>query len=548
MLRLTRAVIGRQTAGLLESCVEGSQNRPDASGRERLTKPSPPHSEHVLRDFLAGHLDLVEPNLTLVDTEYHLANEQGASGSIDILARDASGDLVVIELKRLDQTARQALHELEKYVGLLASDRGIRVDRLRCLLLSTTWHELLVPFARFVSHADFHASGRLLKLGEDGYPIGSEIVELPALASGLETCPVQLNLLFGSQAARDAAKEAVADAVNDMCVEDYITVDLDYAGTNPHVIYPFSHYLVFGEFPEGLRQFVRTKFPEDCEEEPEGSPWWHEQLVQSYIVVAAHADEVEISDPGRFGSIESWDMPEVAGHGCYDDPLVWPKGELLRTLAADGETYSNPFKRRVTVSNKPSWSRMRRDLARCLEGAGQWPDVIPALLDELEQRPTAEIRIHAYVPNDILGGLERLVRTGVDNYMPHLVMAWKDGSTHALIGGKLAWDGITHVTSVDQTLGAVFEDFMDYTAAQVSGGLAEFETELCMLHGLRYDIGESTSWQSSDPVNRVELGTDGKLTRSPIDPGEPTPEDFVNAHLGYLNELAAVFEANTYRP
>ena len=132
-----------------------------------------------------------------------------------------------------------------------------------------------------MSHADFYASGRLLKLGENGYPIGSEIVEPPRLASGLEMCPVHLNLLFGSQEARDKAKEVVAEAVNDMCVEDYITVDLNYAGANPHVIYPFGHYVVFGEFPEMLREFARTRFPEDCEDEPGNSPWWHEQLVQS---------------------------------------------------------------------------------------------------------------------------------------------------------------------------------------------------------------------------------------------------------------------------
>ena len=170
-----------------------------------------------------------------------------------------------------------------------------------------------------------------------------------------------------------------------------------------------------------------------------------------------------------------------------------------------------------------------------------------ALLDELEQLPGAETRIHAYAPNDILAGLERLVRTGSGNYMPQLVMGWKDGSTQALIGGRLEWDGITHVASVDETLGAVFEDFMDYTTTRLSGGLAEFETELCMLHGLRYDVAESVSGQSF-PSTEWSLGTDGKLTRSPIDPDGPTPEDFVNAHLDYLNELAAMFEANTYRP
>lgn len=255
-----------------------------------------------------------------------------------------------------------------------------------------------------------------------------------------------------------------------------------------------------------------------------------------------------VSTPSRFGSIEAWDKTEVVGHGCYDEPMVWPKDVLLRTLAADGETYSVPFKRQVAVGNKPAWLRMRRDLARSLEGAGQWLDVVAALLDELEQRPGAEMMIHAYVPNDILGGLEHLARTGADDYMPQLVMGWKDADAGAMIGGKLEWDGVGHVTSVDQTLGTVFDDFIDYATVRHIGGLAEFETELCKLHGLRYDIGESASGQSSESFDRVELTADGKLTRSPIDPGEPTSQDFVRAHLGYLNELVAVFAANTYPP
>ena len=84
---------------------------------------------------------------------------------------------------------------------------------------------------------------------------------------------------------------------------------------------------------------------------------------------------------------------------------------------------------------------------------------------------------------------------------------------------------------------------MDYATTRLIGGLADFETELCMLHGLLYEVTESVSGQSS--LNRVELGTDGRLTRSPIESDGPTPEDFVNAHLDYLNELAAMFGANT---
>lgn len=206
-----------------------------------------------------------------------------------------------------------------------------------------------------------------------------------------------------------------------------------------------------------------------------------------------------------------------------------------------------PFTRQVTVANKPGWARMRDDLATCLEGSGQWPETAAALLDELEQRPSAEVQVYAYAPNDVLGGLEMLVRTGTDDYLPRFVLAWKDGSTSAIVGGRLAWDGETVVLSVVATLGAVFRDFMDYFIARVSGALVELETELCAIHGLRYEIGELGSWHTTGTPDRVEVGPDGVLTRSPIGQDEPRSEDFVDAHLDYLAELVAVFDKYTAR-
>lgn len=69
-------------------------------------------NEAALRDFLAEHLDMVEPGLTLVKTEFHLANSNGASGFLDIFARAADGQLVIIEIKRSNSAAREAIQEL----------------------------------------------------------------------------------------------------------------------------------------------------------------------------------------------------------------------------------------------------------------------------------------------------------------------------------------------------------------------------------------------------------------------------------------------------
>ncbi len=106
--------------------------------------------EARIRDYLASHLELLEPGLTLVQKEYELKSTFGAGGFIDILARDRLGHLVVIEIKRSDQAARSAIHELTKYVALLASGQGVRYDQMRAVLLSTDWHELAVPFSEYL--------------------------------------------------------------------------------------------------------------------------------------------------------------------------------------------------------------------------------------------------------------------------------------------------------------------------------------------------------------------------------------------------------------
>lgn len=107
-------------------------------------------TEAELRTELAKRLELIEPRLSLIGEEHFLANAQGSSGRIDILARStADQSYVVIELKRSNQASRQALHELEKYVPLLRANYGIDRRQIRCYVVSTIWHELLVPLSEF---------------------------------------------------------------------------------------------------------------------------------------------------------------------------------------------------------------------------------------------------------------------------------------------------------------------------------------------------------------------------------------------------------------
>ena len=52
---------------------------------------------------------------------------------------------VVIELKRDKAASRQAVQEVAKYIELLRREKHIAADRIRAVIVSTAWDELLVP-------------------------------------------------------------------------------------------------------------------------------------------------------------------------------------------------------------------------------------------------------------------------------------------------------------------------------------------------------------------------------------------------------------------
>lgn len=507
--------------------------------------------EAAMRDHLANNLEIIEPGLTLVRIEFPLSNPHGADGSIDILARDDSGDLVVIELKKADQTARQALHELEKYVGLLASSQGVRIDQLRCILLSTTWHELLLPFSRFVSHVDFHVTGRHLHLGEHGYPSSSEPVQLLSLDPGLEVCPHHLDLTFTTQSARDKASTSAPAVLHELGVEDFVVLDMDYQGSSTNVIYPFSCYVVLATFRDSTRERARLLFPDETAEEPEDSPWWHEQLVLGELVERLSTESVDMSHPDKFKAIQNWAVSRAEGYGRYVASEIWTPSALCDLARAEGSRFSIEFKRRVRVAHLPAWIRMRTELAICLEGAGQWVELVAALLDEIEQRREAEIGVYAFLPHDVVGTLEHAARPGGDlGFMPKIDMPLRDGQETPIYSGCLCWDGVTHPKSLADTLGTVFDEPVDYFFANGIGALAEVDAQLCQLHGISYRLFEFWPKGVDRPTARLELTSDGRLERVPFDDDDPEIRplaDFIEENEAYLRELMNAFDEHVWR-
>src|SRR5271168_3161121 len=116
-------------------------------------------TEDEIRDYLAKHIDIIQPGLLLYAKELYIPSEIGTRSFIDLVARNPKGELILIELKRSATASREAIHEILKYVEGVKDHLAIREDEIRVIIASTDWSELLVPFSRLMADTTLAISG-----------------------------------------------------------------------------------------------------------------------------------------------------------------------------------------------------------------------------------------------------------------------------------------------------------------------------------------------------------------------------------------------------
>lgn len=153
-----------------------------------------------MRDHLIADLGRIEGGLTFLKSEYVVANPDGAGGRIDILARDPFGHIVCIELKRSDQSARDTLNELSKYITLLVARDRVPREMIRCVVVSTHWHELLLPLSYLAASTGVDITA-LKATAQDG-ELAVEPVELQPLRFLPQLAPDFDRIWFRDEKAR----------------------------------------------------------------------------------------------------------------------------------------------------------------------------------------------------------------------------------------------------------------------------------------------------------------------------------------------------------
>jgi hypothetical protein len=499
-------------------------------------------TENAIRDLLTTQLTLIEPGLKHVANNYHLRNPNGADGFIDILARDSTGAFVVIELKKASSTSRQAVHEVGKYVDLLGRDKGLPPEMIRAIIVSTDWHELLVPFSYYVHHSDFDLRGFQLHLETDGLT-PSAAYEVKALAIATPRSLTVFQRRIEETTTEDLATlwEAVKARLHELQIEDFVGLHLSMDETHIVVL---ALGTIISEDPRQPMSEVLLREGDFEDEDLVRMPT--EELVLVGMEYEGHP--LNVCYPEKVGALingHGWRIDRVERSGVFDDADVFPEADVLQACEGwNGGLSVQYFHGRARTSNTTQWVAFRGSISMVIADSPGWVGPARLWLDQLQASASPwDISINLYDNHDFLQSLLHGYRDlRWIELVPQFSLAVEanDGSAYGL-WGYLRWDGTT-VRLVDG-LRAAYAHIGEWSELRAYDGQAEANIRLLDAWHLHYELAEK---HAREPQPKVLTERHGELVRHPVDADDGRGDmmmtvamvDFLEAHAEQLDELA----------
>jgi len=500
------------------------------------------HWEERICRFLAGHIELLDPGLSLVSEEYHLPNLIGAGGKIDLLAKDPFGHWVIIEVKRSNQAARQALNEIHKYTALFRTVHGLDETRVRVIVVSTEWHELLVPFSEYVATAAYSVQGLSINALEDGTVNQVEKVTLAARGEPIVFSRAHSIYLFNDEADRDVNIRKLGEAVERVWITDYVLLRCDYVGNNPSVIHRYAAYLAMVSPLSSLKDHEFADLKEQIE--------WHDDLdfpdenllAAVSLTSERNWDSFEIGYPEKLVTISTeWKVAvALRGGRLRSDRSLFSDAEILRMVKAiEG---GSPFYLVKIASPKfpAAWNELRANLEPIILSNSQWARIVPYYLDSIEAEASdASVSVSIYSAFNFPMTLFYL-SNGDWSRCAHLeiVVDHTSVSEVRLLTSDLAWNGKVVADPPSKIMDRVYGSFDEWKWRTHFHETSEKEDIAMKAHGFSTPLVEMVFSQNEQPKAQEVIFSRGKIMRKPLIPGRNHDiSDFLRKNCQYLDSL-----------
>jgi hypothetical protein len=511
--------------------------------------------EEQIRDKLIKRLDLIEAGLTLIKDEYHVKNPNGADGFIDIFAKDSKGNLVIIELKRSDAAAREAITELSKYIALIRRIKNIKNSEVRLVVVSTEWIELFVPFSEFYNATTYQLEGYKLLIDSNNTPVKAvRVAPLPDV-SGRNICRRHFIRYYKTDDDFKQAEKSIVEQAKHLGIEDFLIAKFylnftdNYYGST-RVLYwaqqlksrefyiqQLSHHIdkeELSEFLEGISEMdeddsldelanrLDDQIEVDCETAEIGHP---EKLVQ------------RLSD-------NLWTLSSISKYGVFNEDDRLTNDLLLMDLKGyTGSSFVFYFAS-TSTDNRSKIEEILKGVDTCLFHNDVWRHKIKDIINYASNKPDCCLTIHVFSKDDMLETLWLSAANNPYEWTPSflLVIDPNNGETAEIFIGTIVWNG--NKVNLEQTITEVYETFDSYLFHRHFGSQRTKDTNLMNQMGLEYQVDMTTISPTGKDFKR-NISVRGKSISEIATKSIPflnflnTQKDIVNKVVRMFNERCA---------
>lgn len=474
-------------------------------------------SEADIRDFLAKNLDMIEPGLMLQKKEQYLKNDNGASGFVDIFARDQKGRIVIIEIKKSDAAARQGLQELAKYAALVRARSLIKSTEYRLIILSVEWHELLTPFSEFYHNTRYALKGGKISLGKDGLP--EHIKWISPLPKQAERSFSRRHFIweYNDIIKARAGAQAGTQYMQIIGLHNFIFAVITLADRSHGI----SHLVYFSqqeESAEFYQEIIDRRFSEEDLEEFND---WLEGMSEPSDILGELADKVwedneEISLYEKMGA-EGLQIshPEKAQYWLSDDMVkdveiirsgLFVEANLSdRDLLAElrgmqgGSTYNMDIV--ASLASKPEVDALLTATDEVFFFNPVWRTNVHSIVAHALHRKAESLELKAFSNDDIL---KTLVWTPFDpqRYLPYLIVKLNFADHEEVFVGVIEWN--RHSLSWKDMVDTYFDgDAGKLMFHRHFGSIRSLNGEIMELLGLNYTLLYKDRLDNEEPAQPI---------------------------------------------
>lgn len=505
--------------------------------------------EAKLRDLIAQDISKLKPGLTLLQKEKYIPNEHGTRSFIDLYAIDEKGRHVLIEIKRSNASAREAFHEVIKYVESIKQHLRIKDTEIHVIIASTEWEELLLPYSRFKIDFNYSIEGLEISLDDSDHFRVSNITPLQ-ISQERFIAPWHHVHWYKDKEALLEGISSIEKVYRSRGIKDYIIQPLYvYDSTTPEErMENFKHEIatINGVDPSDIQDLpefpvykyiayvalqiltkkecldIISKYPSSLEEvseslsdmgEEEALCFLHEYI--SSLSPLPKSDYYEIGYPAKFQKFyeaENCELNELIRHGSFKLNTVLNDDTIhFELLGKDGES-ENKFKRTVDMSSDSEVNILKKDIASVMNKNPIWRNQIQRNIDEIKLHyPKSTIEIYIFNPMTGIFTIYYALTKDMGNlYLPNYYMIVKNPEDTLFFFGAL--HALGKALNFNQVLDKYYESNLSRLLISLTwGGYEARDSDIIEDLGLQYRsfyknmktdeffINKNEKWRPHDP-------------------------------------------------